>query len=30
MIWRKTHLSNFYEVSDTGLIKSVDNVAANV
>lgn len=24
MVWRKTHLSNDYEISDTGLVKSVD------
>jgi hypothetical protein len=24
MIWEKTHLSNYYEVSDTGLVKSID------
>ena len=29
MIWRKTHLSNFYEVSDTGLIKSVDRYVSS-
>ena len=29
MIWNKTHLSNYYEVSDTGLVKSIDRYVSS-